>query len=170
MLARDRSRAGRQTRRPEKAAGSNAGGTQNRPRTARPNSPWKMNGFPAGIHDLEKSNQAQAAQIDDLKRKAAAFADRTLFSAAEYAAWTQFINMNPDGQIAVVDFRGHGRRGDCGGIAVVYGYELAVVGKERLSWANPARGRAGSDEITVEFTARLRCGHISPASRLLLFR
>src|SRR5579872_4011008 len=31
------------------------------------------------IAELEKINQAQAAQLDDLKRKAAAFADRTLF-------------------------------------------------------------------------------------------
>ena len=46
------------------------------------------------IAELEKINQAQAAQLDDLKRKAAAFADRTLFLSTQYAAWTQFINLN----------------------------------------------------------------------------
>jgi len=47
------------------------------------------------VSDLEKANQNQAAQLDDLKRKAASFADRTLFLSTEYAAWTQFINLNP---------------------------------------------------------------------------
>jgi hypothetical protein len=49
----------------------------------------------ARVNELEKTNQSQAAQLDDLKRKAAAFADRTLFLGAQYAAWTQFINLNP---------------------------------------------------------------------------
>jgi hypothetical protein len=49
----------------------------------------------ARVNDLQRINQAQAVQLDDLKRKAAAFADRTLFLSAEYAAWTQFINLNP---------------------------------------------------------------------------
>ena len=49
----------------------------------------------ARVNELEKTNQAQAAQLDDLKRKAAAFADRTLFLSTQYAAWTQFINLNP---------------------------------------------------------------------------
>jgi hypothetical protein len=47
------------------------------------------------VSDLAKANKAQAAQLDDLKRKAAAFADRTLFLSNQYAAWTQFINLNP---------------------------------------------------------------------------
>jgi len=47
------------------------------------------------VSDLAKANKAQAAQLDDLKRKAAAFADRTLFLSTQYAAWTQFINLNP---------------------------------------------------------------------------
>jgi len=47
------------------------------------------------VRELEKTNQAQAAQLDDLKRKAAAFADRTLFLSTQYAAWTQFIALNP---------------------------------------------------------------------------
>jgi predicted nuclease with TOPRIM domain len=47
------------------------------------------------VNDLKNANQAQAAQLDDLKRKAAAFADRTLFLSTQYAAWTQFINLNP---------------------------------------------------------------------------
>jgi len=45
--------------------------------------------------DMEKTIQTQAAQIDDLKRKSATFADRTLFLSSQYAAWTQFINLNP---------------------------------------------------------------------------
>jgi hypothetical protein len=49
----------------------------------------------ARVSDLEKINQAQAAQLDDLKRKAAAFADKTLFLSTQYAAWTQFISLNP---------------------------------------------------------------------------
>jgi hypothetical protein len=49
----------------------------------------------ARVNDLEKMNQAQAAQLDDLKRRAAAFADKTLFLSTQYAAWTQFINLNP---------------------------------------------------------------------------
>jgi len=49
----------------------------------------------ARVNDLEKMNQAQAAQLDDLKRKAAAFADRTLFLSTQYAAWAQFISLNP---------------------------------------------------------------------------
>jgi hypothetical protein len=47
------------------------------------------------VRELEKTNQAQTAQLDDLKRKAAAFADRTLFLSTQYAAWTQFIALNP---------------------------------------------------------------------------
>lgn len=47
------------------------------------------------VRELEKTNQAQGAQLDDLKRKAAAFADRTLFLSMQYAAWTQFIALNP---------------------------------------------------------------------------
>jgi predicted nuclease with TOPRIM domain len=49
----------------------------------------------AQVNELAKVNQAQAAQLDDLKRRAAAFADRTLFLSAQYAAWTQFLEMNP---------------------------------------------------------------------------
>jgi DNA repair exonuclease SbcCD ATPase subunit len=49
----------------------------------------------ARVAELEKTNQTQAAQLDDLKRKAASYADRTLFLSTQYAAWTQFINLNP---------------------------------------------------------------------------
>lgn len=49
----------------------------------------------ARITELDKINKAQAAQLDDMKRKAAVFADRTLFLSTQYAAWVQFINANP---------------------------------------------------------------------------
>jgi chromosome segregation ATPase len=47
------------------------------------------------VAELEKTNQAQAAQLEELKRKAAGFADRTLFLSTQYAAWQQFLNANP---------------------------------------------------------------------------
>jgi septal ring factor EnvC (AmiA/AmiB activator) len=49
----------------------------------------------ARVNELEKATQAQAAQLDDLKRAAAAVADRTLFLSTQYAAWTQFLALNP---------------------------------------------------------------------------
>jgi septal ring factor EnvC (AmiA/AmiB activator) len=47
------------------------------------------------VAELEKQNQAQAAQLEEMKRQAAGVADRTLFLSAHYAAWTQFIAANP---------------------------------------------------------------------------
>ena len=47
------------------------------------------------VRELAKTNQAQAAQLDELKREAAAFADKTLFLSTQYAAWLQFIGLNP---------------------------------------------------------------------------
>jgi hypothetical protein len=47
------------------------------------------------VAELTKTNLTQAAQLEDLKRKAAAFADRTLFLSMQYAAWAQFISLNP---------------------------------------------------------------------------
>jgi len=47
------------------------------------------------VSELVRVNQIQAEQINDLKRQAAAFADRTLFLSAQYALWTQFLNLNP---------------------------------------------------------------------------
>jgi hypothetical protein len=47
------------------------------------------------VAELEKQNQAQAAQLEEMKRQAASVADRTLFLGAHYAAWTQFIAANP---------------------------------------------------------------------------
>ncbi|MGD0766803.1 MAG: hypothetical protein ABSB42_01120 [Tepidisphaeraceae bacterium] len=47
------------------------------------------------VAELEKQNQAQAAQLEELKRQAAGVADRTLFLSVHYAAWTQFIAANP---------------------------------------------------------------------------
>ncbi|MGD0138286.1 MAG: hypothetical protein ABSD28_05375 [Tepidisphaeraceae bacterium] len=47
------------------------------------------------VAELEKQNQAQAAQLEEMKRQAADVADRTLFLSAHYAAWTQFIAASP---------------------------------------------------------------------------
>jgi uncharacterized phage infection (PIP) family protein YhgE len=47
------------------------------------------------ITELEKASKEQAAQIDDLKRQVAAFADRTLFLTTHYNTWKQFIGANP---------------------------------------------------------------------------
>jgi septal ring factor EnvC (AmiA/AmiB activator) len=49
----------------------------------------------AQIADLQKTNKAQAAQIDDLKTQVAGFTDKTLFLSTHYAAWKQFITANP---------------------------------------------------------------------------
>ncbi len=45
--------------------------------------------------ELEKQNNAQAAQIETLQKQAEGFADRTLFLGAHFAAWQQFIAANP---------------------------------------------------------------------------
>jgi hypothetical protein len=47
------------------------------------------------VDELEKQNKAQAGQIEELKKQAAGFADRTLFLGAHYAAWEQFMAENP---------------------------------------------------------------------------
>jgi septal ring factor EnvC (AmiA/AmiB activator) len=47
------------------------------------------------VDELEKQNKAQAAQIEQLKKQAEGFADRTLFLGAHYAAWEQFMAANP---------------------------------------------------------------------------
>ena len=49
----------------------------------------------ARVAELEKQNQTQAAQLEELKRQAAGAADQMLFLSAHYAAWTQFIASNP---------------------------------------------------------------------------
>lgn len=50
----------------------------------------------AHVAELDKANKAQAAQLEDLKRQAAGFADQTVFLGSHYAAWKQFIAANPD--------------------------------------------------------------------------
>jgi septal ring factor EnvC (AmiA/AmiB activator) len=47
------------------------------------------------VAELEKQNNAQAAQIETLQKQAEGFADRTLFLGAHFAAWQQFIAANP---------------------------------------------------------------------------
>ncbi|MGD0461505.1 MAG: hypothetical protein ABSB74_03350 [Tepidisphaeraceae bacterium] len=49
----------------------------------------------ARIAEMEKQIQAQSAQLDELKRQASSFADRTFFLRSHYAAWEQFIAANP---------------------------------------------------------------------------
>ncbi len=49
----------------------------------------------AHVAELEKQLQAQAAQLDELKRQAAAFADRTFFLRSHYEAWKHFVGASP---------------------------------------------------------------------------
>jgi hypothetical protein len=45
--------------------------------------------------ELEKEIRFQTAQIDDLKRQTAGWAEKTYFLRTNYAAWRQFLEMNP---------------------------------------------------------------------------
>ena len=49
----------------------------------------------AQVAELQKQIQIQNGQLDELKRQAAIIADRTFFLSTHYAAWTQFISLNP---------------------------------------------------------------------------
>lgn len=49
----------------------------------------------AHVAELEKQLQAQNAQLDELKRQAAAFADRIFFLRSHYEAWKQFLAASP---------------------------------------------------------------------------
>jgi chromosome segregation ATPase len=49
----------------------------------------------AHVTELEKQLQAQNAQLDDLKRQSAGFAQRTFFLRSQYSAWKQFLTASP---------------------------------------------------------------------------
>jgi hypothetical protein len=44
--------------------------------------------------ELEKEIRFQTAQIEDLKRQAAGWAEKTYFLRTHYAAWAQFLSVN----------------------------------------------------------------------------
>jgi hypothetical protein len=47
------------------------------------------------VADLQKQQQADAAQLADYKIQIASYAERTFFLRSHYNAWTQFIAANP---------------------------------------------------------------------------
>lgn len=49
----------------------------------------------ARVAELEKKVQDQTAELNDLKRQAAAFSDRTFFLRSYYTAWERFVELHP---------------------------------------------------------------------------
>ena len=108
----------------------------------------------ARVAELEKQNQAQAAQLEDLKRQAADFADRTLF-------------LSPATRLGRSSSRPT-RRSKCSGNYSSRRWRRAKCSNRRYSWIRIGRCRRSSDNSRLQVQVVSFCLQLATCHLLLL--